>query len=87
MYSIMCRKLNKLYSLKARLYESLKMAKTSGADPEVIVIRINDLECDIAKVEKEIKFEEAMKPFIYMLIFFVVSALVILGVSLFNIYI
>lgn len=81
------RKLDKLYKLQTKLYESLELAENSGADPEVISIRTNDLECDIAKVEKEIKFEEAMKPFIYMLIFFVVSALVILGVSLFNIYI
>ena len=36
------RKLNKLYKLKIRLYEALIMAKNSGADPEVIIIRTND---------------------------------------------
>jgi hypothetical protein len=81
------RKLDKLYRLQTKLYDSLIITENSGADPEIISIRTNDLECDIAKVKKEIDFEESIKPFVYMLIFFVVFTLVILSVSLFNIYI
>ena len=78
------RKLNKLYKLKIRLYEALIMAKNSGADPEVIIIRTNDLECDIAKVEKEIKFEEDMKPFVYITCGFIIISIIILLLTLIN---
>ena len=76
------KKLNNLYKLKTRLYESLRMAKNSGADPEVISIRTNDLECDIAKVKKEINFEESMKPFVYMLVSFAIITLIILTITI-----
>jgi hypothetical protein len=78
------KKLNNLYKLKTRLYESLRMAKNSGADPEVISIRINDLEYDIAKVKKEIDFEESMKPFVYMLCVFVICCAIILVSAIIN---
>ena len=50
------RKLDKLYKLKTKLYESLELAENSGVDPEIVSIRTNDLECDIAKVNNEIEF-------------------------------
>ena len=78
------RKLNKLYRLRTRLYESIRMAKNSGADPEVISIRINDLQCDIAEVKKEIDFEESMKPFVYMLWLFVICSIIILVSTIIN---
>lgn len=82
----MCRKLNKLYRLKARLYESLRMAKTSGADPEVIVIRTNDLECDIYKVEKEIQFEKLMQPLVFMTWGFAIFSITMLVITIINVY-
>jgi len=78
------RKLNKLYRLRTRLYESIRMAKNSGADPEVISIRINDLQCDITEVKKEIDFEESMKPFVYMLWLFVICSIIILVSTIIN---
>jgi len=78
------RKLNKLYRLRTRLYESIRMAKNSGADPEVISIRINDLQCDITEVKKEIDFEESMKPFVYMLWLFIICSIIILVSTIIN---
>jgi hypothetical protein len=35
-------------------------AYQSGADPEVIAIRVSDLESDLVKVDQEIEFEKLM---------------------------
>ena len=72
------KKLSKLYDLRTRLYTRLERAKNSGADPDVITIRVNDLECDIAKVNKEIEFEKTLKPFIYIIWIFIGIALFML---------
>ena len=61
------RKLNKLYKLRTKLYTSLVMTRNSDASPELIDIRTNDLEQNIEKISKEIKFEELMRPFIYII--------------------
>lgn len=61
------RKLNKLYKLRTKLYTSLVMTRNSDANPELIDIRTNDLEQNIEKISKEIKFEELMRPFIYII--------------------
>ena len=76
------RKLDKLSKLKTKLYESLELAENSGADPEIVSIRTNDLECDITKVNNEIEFEEKMRPFIYMLVSFVIITLIILTITI-----
>jgi hypothetical protein len=81
------RKLDKLYKLKTKLYESLELAENSGADPEIVSIRTNDLECDIAKVNNEIEFEEKMRPFIYLIWSFALIGTFIVVLSIFNNYI
>ena len=81
------RKLNRLYELRTRLYTLLERAKNSGADPDVITIRINDLECDITKVNNEIEFEEKMRPFIYLIWSFALIGTFIVVLSIFNNYI
>lgn len=73
------RKLNRLYELRTRLYTLLERAKNSGADPDVITIRINDLECDISKVNSKIEFEKVLKPFIYLIWVFI-------GIGLFMLF-
>jgi len=81
------RKLDKLYKLKTKLYESLELAENSGADPEIVSIRTNDLECDIAKVNNEIEFEEKMRSFIYLIWSFALIGTFIVVLSIFNNYI
>jgi hypothetical protein len=81
------KKLNKLYELKTKLYESLELAENSGADPEIISMRINDLECDIDKVNKEIEFEEKMRPFVYLIWIFALIGTFTVVLSIFNNYI
>jgi uncharacterized FlgJ-related protein len=73
------RKLSKLYELRTRLYTLLERAKNSGADPDVITIRVNDLEYDIAKVNSKIEFEKVLRPFIYIIWIF-------LGIALFMLF-
>jgi hypothetical protein len=80
------RKLNKLYRLKARLHQYLAMAKNSGADPDVIAIRISDIEYDIDKVQNKIEFEKRMKPLIYMLWGFMLFSILILTLLIISIY-
>jgi len=81
------KKLNKLYELKTKLYESLELAENSGADPEIISMRINDLECDIDKVNKEIEFEEKMRHFVYLIWIFALIGTFTVVLSIFNNYI
>lgn len=78
----MFRKLKRLYSHKLSLLNKLNETYKADADPEVIAIRTSDLHIDLENVEKEIKFEESMKPFVYMLISFVIFSLFILTVSI-----
>ncbi len=76
------RRLEKLYLHKLSILEKLNQTYQADADPEVIAIRASDLHMELAQVEKEIKFEETMKPFTYMLIFFVITSLFILTISI-----
>ena len=76
------RKLDKLYLHKLGILEKLTQTYIADADPEVIAIRTSDLQMELAQVEEEIKFEETMKPFTYMLIFFVITSLFILTISI-----
>jgi len=76
------RKLDKLYLHKLGILEKLTQTYQADADPEVIAIRASDLHMELAEVEEQIKFEETMKPFTYMLIFFVITSLFILTISI-----
>ena len=76
------RKLERLYLYKLSILEKLSETFYADADPEVIAIRASDLHMELAEVEEKIKFEETMKPFTYMLIFFVITSLSILIISI-----
>ena len=72
------RRLEKLYLHKLSILEKLNQTYQTDADPEVIAIRISDLHMDLDRVDKEIKFEESMKPFVYMLWGFIIFSILIL---------
>lgn len=76
------RKLDRLYLHKLGVLEKLNQTYIADADPEVIAIRASDLQMELAEIEEEIKFEETMKPFVYMLLFFVITSLFILTISI-----
>lgn len=76
------RKLDKLYLHKLGILEKLNQTYIADADPEVIAIRASDLQMELAEIEEKIKFEETMKPFVYMLLFFVITSLFILTISI-----
>ena len=72
------RRLKKLYLHKLNILEKLNQTYQADADPEVIAIRISDLHMDLDKIDKEIKFEESMKPFVYMTWGFIICSILIL---------
>ena len=72
------RKLDRLYLHKLGVLEKLNQTYQADADPEIIAIRLSDLYMDLDKVEEEIKFEESMKPFVYMLWGFIIFSIIIL---------
>ena len=76
------RKLDRLYLHKLGVLEKLNQTYQADADPEVIAIRASDLHMELAEIEEKIKFEETMKPFVYMLLFFVITSLFILTISI-----
>tara|TARA_R110000868_G_scaffold403031_1_gene679861 strand:+ start:1337 stop:1576 length:240 start_codon:yes stop_codon:yes gene_type:complete len=76
------RKLERLYLHKLSVLEKLSETFYTDADPEVIAIRTSDLHMELDKIDKKIKFEESMKPFIYMLISFIIISLLILILSI-----
>ena len=78
------RKLNKLYLHKLSILEKLNQTYQADADPEIIAIRLSDLYMDLDKVEEEIKFEESMKPFVYMTCGFIICSILILISTLIN---
>jgi hypothetical protein len=81
------RKLDRLYLYKLGILDKLNQTYQADADPEVIAIRASDLHMELAEVEKKIKFEETMKPFIYMLMSFIIISLLILILTILKTYI
>ena len=79
------RKLEKLYLHKLSILEKLNQTYQADADPEIIAIRLSDLYMDLDKVEEEIKFEESMKPFVYMLWGFIICSIIILLLTILEI--
>ena len=51
-------KLKKLEKHKRDLQSLIIAAYASGADPEVIMIRVSDLQYDLSELENEIQMEE-----------------------------
>jgi hypothetical protein len=72
------RKLEKLYLHKLSILEKLNQTYQADADPEVIAIRTSDLHMELDKIDKKIKFEEIIKPFVYMLWGFIICSILIL---------
>ena len=79
------RRLEKLYLHKLSILEKLNQTYQADADPEIIAIRLSDLYMDLDKVEEEIKFEESMKPFVYMLWGFIICSIIILLLTILEI--
>ena len=78
------RRLEKLYLYKLSILEKIKQTYEADADPEIIAIRISDLHMDLERIDKEIKFEESMKPFVYMTCGFIICSILILLSTLIN---
>jgi len=78
------RRLERLYSHKLSLLNKLNETYQADADPEIIAIRLSDLHIDLDKVEKEIQFEESMKPFVYMTCGFILFSIIIFLSTIIN---
>ena len=78
------RKLEKLYLHKLNILEKLNQTYQADADPEVIAIRTSDLHMDLDRIDKEIQFEESMKPFVYMTCGFIIFSIIILVSTIIN---
>ena len=79
------RRLEKLYLHKLSILEKLNQTYQADADPEIIAIRLSDLYMNLDKVEEEIKFEESMKPFVYMFCGFIICSIIILLLTILEI--
>jgi hypothetical protein len=80
------RRLNKLKKYKQDLYSCMLAAYQSGADPEIIAIKVSDLEHDLTEIDEEIKFEEIMISYKWVLTVFVAYAIVLLFTALIKTY-
>ena len=69
------RKLTKLKKHKRDIESLINAAYQSKADPEVVIIRVGDLQWDLSIVEKEIEEEKMMIPFKLTLAAFVVGSI------------
>jgi len=78
------RRLEKLYLHKLSILEKLNQTYQADADPEVIAIRASDLHMELDRIDKEIKFEESMKPFVYMTWGFIIFSIIILISTIIN---
>jgi hypothetical protein len=78
------RKLTKLKKQKRDIESLINAAYQSKADPEVVILRVGDLQWDLSIVEKEIEEEKMMLPFKLTLAAFVVGSigLLIYGLTL-----
>ncbi len=78
------RKLKKLEQHKRDLQSLIIAAYQSGADPEIIMYTINDLQWDLQIVENEIEDEKMMIPFKWGLVAFIVFSMGLIIYGLFN---
>jgi hypothetical protein len=78
------RKLRKLEQQERDIQSLIIAAYQSGADPDVVMIRVSDLQTDLESVNEEIQMEETFVRLKQGLVFFVASALLLLIVGLFK---
>lgn len=78
------RKLRKLEQQERDIQSLIIAAYQSGADPDVVMIRVSDLQTDLESVNQEIQMEETFVRLKQGLVFFVASALLLLIVGLFK---
>jgi hypothetical protein len=78
------RELNKLQQQKRDIQSLINAAYYSSADPEIVMIRVNDLQWDLDIVEKDIEDERMLIPFKWGLAAFIVASmgLIIYGLTL-----
>ena len=78
------RELNKLQQQKRDIQSLINAAYQSKADPDVVMIRVNDLQWDLDIVEKDIEDERMLIPFKWGLAAFIVASmgLIIYGLTL-----
>lgn len=78
------RKLRKLEGHKRDLQSLIIAAYQSGADPDVVMIRVSDLTYDLYELEKKIELEKNMLKFKELLALFFGFCLVLIIVALFK---
>lgn len=78
------RKLRKLEQHKRDLQSLIIAAYASNADPDVVMIRVSDLNHDLYELEKEIEIERQMLKFKELLALFFGFCLVLIIVALFK---
>jgi hypothetical protein len=78
------RKLRKLEQQERDIQSLIIAAYQSGTDPDVVMIRVSDLQTDLESVNQEIQMEETFVRFKQGLVFFLASALLLLIVGLFK---
>ena len=78
------REINKLQRHRRDIISLIDAAYNSNADPDVVMVRVNDLQWDLDIVEKEIEEERMMIPFKWGLATFLVCSmgLIIYGLIL-----
>ncbi len=78
------RKLKKLEEQKRDIQSLIIAAYQSGADPDVVMIRVSDLQTDLESVNEEIQMEEIFVRLKQGLVFFVASVTLLITVTLFK---
>ena len=78
------RKLKKLEEQKRDIQSLIIAAYQSGADPEVVMIRVSDLQTDLESVNEEIQMEETFVRLKQGLVFFAASVTLLIIVTLFK---
>ena len=77
-------KLRKLEEQKRDIQSLIIAAYQSGADPEVVMIRVSDLQTDLESVNEEIQMEETFVRLKQGLVFFAASVTLLIIVTLFK---
>jgi hypothetical protein len=77
-------KLRKLEEQKRDIQSLIIAAYQSGADPDVVMIRVSDLQTDLESVNEEIQMEETFVRLKQGLVFFVASVTLLVIVTLFK---
>jgi hypothetical protein len=78
------RKLRKLEQHKRDIQSLIIAAYQSGADPDVVMIRVSDLQWDIDILDKEIEEEKIFLGFKWGLAIFLASMIGLIIVTLFK---